>query len=411
MMATPVSPSVSNTTDALQAQMAAMAEKLGVPMDQLQSMATSLQSLGGGAQKKAKRVHKEVAQEDRCMARVWGKTGCGTCQCSKAKVGGDYCKQHAKQAMVTEEPCQSDGNGNRMGLWCGRIDQELKGQGKDGKWQIIWNNEAMQKLMEEERAAGTFVFGDVEQKKHTKSTSSKPRVPKAKKEKKGKAPKPKRGTTAYFFYLSAHREAIKAEIKAAADGGDAEAQAKLHKSGTVKVAEVTKVAGARWKALSGEEKAPFETMAAEDKAKKLSEFESTTVAEEKSATVTAATPPTAPATADVLAAAAVLMKAKEAKLEQKKTDEELLEMLQTGDDEEDAPEDQGPWNYTTPDGTAAAVERWGDDHVVVPFSWYEENDEACEEEWRANSIGNVTGVSGYPEEDDEDIEGTFVAKA
>lgn len=408
-MATTVNPSVSNTTDALEAQMSAMAAKLGVPMAQLQTMATSLQSLGGGAQKKTARVRKEIAQEDRCMARVWGKTGCGTCQCSKAKVGGDYCKQHAKQAAVTEEPCQSDGAGNRVGLWCGRIDAELTGKGADGKWQIIWNNEEMQSLMEAERSAGTFVFGDVEAKKHNKSTSSKPRVPKAKKEKKGKAPKPKRGTTAYFCYLSAHREAINAEIKAAAEGGDAEAQAKLHKSGTVKVAEVTKVAGARWKALGSEEKAPFETMAAEDKAKKLAEFESTTAVEggsEESATVTAATPPAAPATADIMAAAAILMKAKQAK--EAESDEQLLASLQEQGDAMDEDEEEGPWNYTTPDGVDAAVDHWGNDYVVVPFAWYDENDEATEAEWRENVVGYLTNVT-LPEEEDDPIQGDFKA--
>ena len=194
-----------------------------------------------------------------------------------------------------------------------------------------------------------------------------------------------------------------------AEGGDAEAQAKLHKSGTVKVAEVTKVAGARWKALGSEEKAPFETMAAEDKAKKLAEFESTTAVEggsEESATVTAATPPAAPATADIMAAAAILMKAKQAK--EAESDEQLLASLQEQGDAMDEDEEEGPWNYTTPAGVDAAVDRWGDDYVVVPFAWYDENDEATEAEWRENVVGYLTNVT-LPEEEDDPIQGDFKA--
>ena len=54
---------------------------------------------------KRTRTVKEVAAEDRCMARIWG-GGYGT-QCKSAKCeGSDYCKRCTKLAAVTTEPVQ-----------------------------------------------------------------------------------------------------------------------------------------------------------------------------------------------------------------------------------------------------------------------------------------------------------------
>ena len=93
----------------------------------------------------------------------------------------------------------------------------------------------------------------------------------SKKSAKANIPKSARGKNAYMFYLDSNRANIKAEILAAASALDAsdDDTAKLTPSGSVKLAEVTKIAGANWKALSPEEKAPFEVMASLDSASKL----------------------------------------------------------------------------------------------------------------------------------------------
>ena len=68
------------------------------------------------------RKQKEVAECDRCMARVWGKSGEGP-QCSKRRQGdGEYCTMHGKQAAITEIPLQWDENGKKKGLHLGRYD-------------------------------------------------------------------------------------------------------------------------------------------------------------------------------------------------------------------------------------------------------------------------------------------------
>ena len=72
------------------------------------------------------------------MARVWG-SGSGHDQCAKPRAdgAGDYCKAHATKAAVGDVACvvaQTALNSakvpasNRIGLWCGRMDQFQDGQ-------------------------------------------------------------------------------------------------------------------------------------------------------------------------------------------------------------------------------------------------------------------------------------------
>lgn len=69
---------------------------------------------------------------------------------------------------------------------------------------------------------------------------------------KDKGEKKPRGLSAYMFFSQAERQNVIKEQPELAS----------------KVAEVAKVLGAKWKALSDAEKKPYEKMAEEDKAKK-----------------------------------------------------------------------------------------------------------------------------------------------
>jgi len=90
--------------------------------------------------------HKRI--ENKCMARIWGKSGSGNEQCKCKQVDGEYCKKHYKQAVVSEEPCIRDENGVKVGLFFGRIDrfqEDLYGippyKDRNNRIQIIWKND------------------------------------------------------------------------------------------------------------------------------------------------------------------------------------------------------------------------------------------------------------------------------
>ena len=78
------------------------------------------------------------------------------------------------------------------------------------------------------------------------------------KKKKEKVPgQPKRNLSSYFIYVRENREKVIAD------------------NAGISVTEITKILGAQWKALSAEEKAPYEEKAAEDKvryAREMDEF-------------------------------------------------------------------------------------------------------------------------------------------
>jgi len=90
----------------------------------------------------------------RCMARVWGK-GYGS-QCKHRSTGGsDLCKLHTKKSKICNIPCITDENGQRLGLFCGRIDQWqddeegiLPYKDSNNKLKIRWKNENTKKLIQ-----------------------------------------------------------------------------------------------------------------------------------------------------------------------------------------------------------------------------------------------------------------------
>lgn len=83
-----------------------------------------------------------------------------------------------------------------------------------------------------------------------------------------KKPKKPRSKNAYMFYLAEKREEFKAELTQIAKEKDPDAK--------LRVTDVTKLAGSRWKALSMTEKIPYEQMAAEAKLKLQQDTASTT---------------------------------------------------------------------------------------------------------------------------------------
>lgn len=404
-------------------------QKHGVSEELMKKVAQSLAS-AAPSEKKTSRVRKEVSAECRCMARTWGSAKNGNLglgpQCTAARSGGDYCKMHAKKAAETEEPCQWK-DGKKFGLFMGRIDQPLTGKDQNGKWQILWLCPEVKEQIQADKEAGTFELGENELKH--KSKSSGPKKPRAKKEKpakKEKTVKAPRGKNAYMFYLESRRAAIVAEIKAAAeaDGASNEAKAKLTAKGSVKVSEVTKIAGAEWKALDESAKAPFVKQSADDKAAKLAAFEKAqgeasevTVEAAAAPEVQPATPPAPPAKPTVTEEEIL----NSMKVNSTPTPEEVLASLQAQDDDEEVEEEideVGPWTHAlegeheslVPDGECAVI-KFGDKHYVVPMKWYEDatGEEDVESEVEKVAIGMLTSPV-YPRGDDE-ITGTFTLKA
>ena len=226
-----------------------------------------------------------------------------------------------------------------------------------------------------------------------------------------------------MFFLDSRRAEITADIKAAAeaDGASDEAKAKLSAKGSVKVSEVTKVAGAEWKALSAEEKVPFEKKSAEDKAAKIAAWEKeqaeTPAVEagvEAEVTSTPATPPSAPDTHN-----AASLKAAAKLLESLKSDDKDVFGSDTEEEEGDA------WTYTLPDEHALTRPegyegdfdptnvvgiKGSDGQVyVMTMVWYEEaseEDVSNLQKLKEDHIGTVPKPT-YPTEDDDELEGEF----
>ena len=259
--------------------------------------------------KKTQRVRKTVDEDCRCCARVWG-TGSGEDQCTRARQeGSDYCKSHSKKVAEcggSTQACQLDSSGKRKGLFMGDIREPVTGQ-LGGLWVITWNNPDMKAKMAAEKKAGTFQYHpwapnsgknvidrrgkapkvakkDAEKapkvaKKVTfeaaekapkvakKVVEKKPKVAKKVAEKAPKvekkvAEKKPRAKNPYMFFLSEQRKAIKAELEA--ESGE-----------KVTAAAVTKEAGARWKKLGEDARAPYKTLSEQEKAEKDAAWEMT----------------------------------------------------------------------------------------------------------------------------------------
>ena len=222
--------------------------------------------------KKTQRVRKTVDEDCRCCARVWG-TGSGEDQCTRARQeGSDYCKSHSKKVAEcggSTQACQLDSSGKRKGLFMGDIREPVTGQ-LGGLWVITWNNPDMKAKMAAEKKAGTFQYHPWAPNSGKNVIDRRGKAPKVAKKVAEKAPKvakkvaekKPRAKNPYMFFLSEQRKAIKAELEA--ESGE-----------KVTAAAVTKEAGARWKKLGEDARAPYKTLSEQEKAEKDAAWEMT----------------------------------------------------------------------------------------------------------------------------------------
>jgi hypothetical protein len=226
-------------------------EQMAAAMAQVQQQVTDLDV---PAAPKRTRTKKVVAEEDRCMARVWG-GGKGP-QCKSAKHDGDYCKRCCKLASVTSEPVQYDADGKHMGLFWGRIDQP-KPVFSSGMIAVVWPDAESKAIVEAALKEGKTYhhFSKEGKPKSGKSGSKKPRKSK-KSSKKSISSSVPRAKNAYMYFLGEKRAEVRAALLAESDDGK------------VAVSEVAKKVGAMWKALDDAGKAPYTELAATAKAER-----------------------------------------------------------------------------------------------------------------------------------------------
>ena len=128
-----------------------------IPAESQQALESLVAKTMAAAPKRQKRkVAQPLLPLERCMARVWGKVGDGSEQCSLRRKGGnDFCGRHGKQAAATEKPCQVDEHGNHVGLFNGRIDHELPWLGDDMTIRIEWRCDVHKAMVAQAIADGT----------------------------------------------------------------------------------------------------------------------------------------------------------------------------------------------------------------------------------------------------------------
>ena len=409
----------------LTAQIGALGIKLGLPEDEMREVANTLLAMKSSdgltksksPSKSPSKPREAPSDGERCCARVWGE-GAGT-QCKAKRNGGDYCKMHLKkieEAGGSQDPCllgtDGDLKGKRIGLFWGRADEPKTGKNTAGQWVVYWNDESIRAEIRAEQEAGTYEVADCGLRKGTdvcpgaKSTmvatkkpkaAKAPKVPKEKSAKKAKVDKPKkpRGRTAFFVFMADNRPTIVAEIKAAVDdhealmamGVTAEQIEKgiLTKAGGVSFGAVGKVGGKKWAEIGEEGQAPFKATADAEKAVLLAEWEASTPAPTPAPTPTPTPTLVGPTSTDAVAP----------------------DVFSDSDDEDE--EDAEMWNYTTPAGIEAVVANVDGAYIAVSSEWWEANEDASDEDIVANSIGTLTQVK-VPDEDDDDITGTFTSK-
>lgn len=215
------------------------------------------------------RKQKEVANCDRCMARIWGVNGEGS-QCKKSRQGDtEYCTMHGKQAAESVVPLQFDANGKKTGLHLGRFDEPKPWRAESGE--VCYVEFAPEGAIDALRKAGEFKWHPfVKQGRDGSKTKKAPKktTKKAPKEKKSKKTKQsKRSKNAYMFYLDDVRADVRElmEQENAQDGG---------KYG-VSAASVAKKVGEMWNDIKNTAEAEvYKQKAADAKAALISNIES-----------------------------------------------------------------------------------------------------------------------------------------
>jgi hypothetical protein len=243
----------------------------------------------------------EIAEGDLCKARVWsGKTGTvagsGNNRCGKKHINGTFCKKHQADYDECAHPCSMDENGKHIGLYCGRIDEEIPYKNAEGEIVIVWNNDSIKAKIAEDLANGA-VYNKHTTEGHkangTKKVPTVTRVRKAKadapsaeaasevpavKGKKGKKTAvkdpnaPKKAQNAYFFFTAEKRAEVKAKLLADFLAENPTADEKSQKA-AVAIGRVAQAIGQLYKELSDESKATYKQLEEADKLRYKTELE------------------------------------------------------------------------------------------------------------------------------------------
>lgn len=130
-----------------------------------------------------KRAPREApSAEHRCLARVWG-DGSGNSQCkSHRSEGSDFCKRCLKKANICSTPCTlsvadavtgnyaswktTDGQRvQKLGLYCGRIDEPIPSVDANGIIRIIWKNDEVKAEVAKKLESGEWKKPTLTQRK------------------------------------------------------------------------------------------------------------------------------------------------------------------------------------------------------------------------------------------------------
>ena len=258
---------------------------------------------------KARRV---VDSAERCYARSWsgGKGG----QCGSKRVdGSDYCKRCAKKADETCVPCSFTEDGKKTGLHFGDIREEVPFLSPSGAVALVWKDDVVRaKIIAAMEDGATYHKFTGEGKK---GKTSLPRIPGQKKAVEKK--KSVRGKNAFLFFLGDGNRAkfkevliafykhtgkhpnatlsflVENDLDLAAAKSDFDAKvggdewnamiesaswendadfSKELKGGLI-TGPTSKLGGLVWNSMSDDEKAPYQKMAKEEKAKKIAALE------------------------------------------------------------------------------------------------------------------------------------------
>ena len=133
--------------------------------------------------KAGKREPREAPDaQHRCMARVWG-DGSGNCQCKSYRVeGSDYCKRCQKKADICSTPCTlsvadavtanyaswktaEGARVQKLGLYCGRIDEPIPSVDANGILRIIWKNDEVKAEVAKKLESGEWKKPTLTQRK------------------------------------------------------------------------------------------------------------------------------------------------------------------------------------------------------------------------------------------------------
>jgi len=241
---------------------------------------------------KEKAEKEELAHEVRCLARTW-KTGSGNDRCNKKRSSEHFCKSHQSDYEICATPCQKNENGEWVGLYMGRIDEEIPYKNAAGKIAIHWVNNEIKAKIDADKAQGVALC-EFTKEGGFKKAPSVTRVRKAKAEapvaaseapvavkgKKGKktskkSAKPsniKGATNAFMYFSNEKRAEVKAKLLADFLAENPEADKKAITAATA-VGKVAQAIGQLYKELSDEAKETYKALEVADKLRYNSEME------------------------------------------------------------------------------------------------------------------------------------------